>query len=152
MQEFINFGFSGLTTAAIYAIAATGLVLTYTTTGVFNFSHGAMGMFAAFTYWEMRFGWHWPAPVALVICLFVLAPLFGAVLELGIMRRLEGTSDVTKLVVTISLLLGLFGQANWWLPRRLGRVLRVSAPTVAAAEPAAVADAGGVAGELTGVR
>src|ERR1700752_999605 len=116
MREFINFGFSGLITAAIYAIAATGLVLTYTTTGVFNFAHGAMAMFAAFTYWEMRFGWHWPAPVALVICLFVLAPLFGAVLELGIMRRLEGTSDVTKLVVTISRLLGL---ANWiWSPTK----------------------------------
>ncbi len=119
MREFINFGFSGLTTAAIYAIAATGLVLTYTTTGVFNFAHGAMAMFAAFTYWEMRFGWHWPAPVALVVCLFVLAPLFGAILELGIMRRLEGTSEVTKLVVTISLLLGLLGLANWiWSPNK----------------------------------
>jgi branched-chain amino acid transport system permease protein len=60
VREFINFGFSGLTTAAIYAIAASGLVLTYTTTGVFNFAHGAIGMFAAFTYWEMRFGWSWP--------------------------------------------------------------------------------------------
>jgi branched-chain amino acid transport system permease protein len=119
VHEFINFGFSGLTTAAIYAIAASGLVLTYTTTGVFNFSHGAMGMVAAFTYWEMRFGWHWPAPVALAICLLVLAPLFGALLEFGIMRRLEGTSEVTKLVVTISLLLGLFGLANWvWSPAR----------------------------------
>jgi branched-chain amino acid transport system permease protein len=119
VREFINFGFSGLTTAAIYAIAASGLVLTYTTTGVFNFSHGAMGMVAAFAYWEMRFGWGWPAPVALVVCLLILAPLFGAILELGIMRRLEGTSDVTKLVVTISLLLGLFGLANWvWSPAR----------------------------------
>jgi branched-chain amino acid transport system permease protein len=119
VQEFINFGFSGLTTAAIYAIAASGLVLTYTTTGVFNFSHGAMGMVAAFSYWEMRFGWGWPAPVALVVCLLILAPLFGAILEFGIMRRLEGTSDVTKLVVTISLLLGLFGLANWvWSPAR----------------------------------
>jgi branched-chain amino acid transport system permease protein len=119
VQEFINFGFSGLTTAAIYAIAASGLVLTYTTTGVFNFSHGAMGMVAAFAYWEMRFGWGWPAPVALVVCLLILAPLFGAILEFGIMRRLEGTSDVTKLVVTISLLLGLFGLANWvWSPAR----------------------------------
>jgi branched-chain amino acid transport system permease protein len=119
VQEFINFGFSGLTTAAIYAIAASGLVLTYTTTGVFNFSHGAMGMVAAFAYWEMRFGWGWPAPVALVVCLLILAPLFGAILEFGIMRRLEGTSEVTKLVVTISLLLGLFGLANWvWSPAR----------------------------------
>ena len=119
MREFINFGFSGLTTAAIYAIAASGLVLTYTTTGVFNFAHGAIGMVAAFTYWEMRFGWGWPAPVAFVVCLLVLAPLFGVLLEVGIFKRLEGTSDVTKLVVTIALMLGLFGAANWiWSPSK----------------------------------
>jgi branched-chain amino acid transport system permease protein len=48
VQEFVNYTFSGLTTAAIFAIAASGLVVLYTTTGVFNFAHGAMGMVAAF--------------------------------------------------------------------------------------------------------
>lgn len=119
MQEFVNYTFSGLTTAAIFAVAASGLVLTYTTTGVFNFAHGAMGMVAAFAYWEMRFGWHWPAPVALVVCVLILAPAFGALLELGIMRRLEGTSETTKLVVTLSLLLSLLGLALWiWDPNK----------------------------------
>ncbi len=117
MQQFFSFTVSGLTTAAIYAIAATGLVLTYTTTGIFNFAHGAMSMLGAFAYWEMRFGWHWPAPVALVVCVGVLAPLFGVGLELAIMRRLDGTSVTTKLVVTISLMLGLLGLAIWiWNP------------------------------------
>ncbi|MGR7001022.1 hypothetical protein ACU686_28090 [Yinghuangia aomiensis] len=37
MDQFIAFGIVGLTTAAIYAIIGSGLVLTYTTTGVFNF-------------------------------------------------------------------------------------------------------------------
>jgi branched-subunit amino acid ABC-type transport system permease component len=119
MQEFLNYGFSGLTSAAIYAIAASGLVLTYTTTGVFNFAHGAMGMVAAFAYWEMRFGWHWPAPIALAVCILILAPAFGALLEVAIMRRLEGTSETTRLVVTLSLLLALFGMALWiWDPNR----------------------------------
>ncbi|HEY2303072.1 MAG TPA: ABC transporter permease [Acidimicrobiales bacterium] len=119
MQQFINYGFSGLTSAAIYAIAATGLVLTYTTTGVFNFAHGAMGMVAAFAYWEMRFGWHWPAPIALAVCLLVLAPAFGALLEIIIMRRLQGTSETTKLVVTLSLLLALLGLSLWvWDPNK----------------------------------
>jgi branched-subunit amino acid ABC-type transport system permease component len=117
VQQFVNYTFSGLTTAAIFAIAASGLVLLYTTTGVFNFAHGAMGMVAAFTYWEMRFGWHWPAPIALIVCLLILAPAFGVLLEIGIMRRLEGTSETTKLVVTLSLLLGLLGLALWvWDP------------------------------------
>src|SRR4029079_17619482 len=50
---------------------------------------------------------------AVLLVLLVIAPLFGAVLETGIMRRLQGTSDATQLVVSISLLaaclsLGLF--------------------------------------------
>lgn len=117
MDKFLIFTITGFSLAAIYAIGASGLVLTYTTTGIFNFAHGAIGMVGAFAYWQLRFAWEWPAPVALVAVLLVLAPLFGVVLELGIMRSLEGTSDATKLVVSISLLSGLIGLANWlWQP------------------------------------
>ena len=117
MRQFISFGVSGLTTAAIYAIAASGLVLTYTTTGTFNFAHGATGMIAAFAYWQLRFGWHWPAPLALAMCLLVLAPLFGALLDVVIMRGLRGTAETTRLVVTIGLLVSLLGAALWiWKP------------------------------------
>ena len=55
----------GLVTGAVYGIAASGLVLTYTTSGIFNFAQGAMAMLAAFTYWQFRYGWNWPAPLAL---------------------------------------------------------------------------------------
>ena len=107
MHEFLVYTISGLTTAGIFAITASGLTLTYTTTGIFNFAHGATGMVAAFVYWQMRFDWGWPAPIAFAVCLFVLAPAFGVFLEVAIMRRLENTSEVTKLVVTIALLLSL---------------------------------------------
>src|SRR3954447_19721280 len=97
MHEFLSYGISGLTTAAIFAIAASGLVLTYTTTGVFNFAHGAMAMVGAFVYWELRFGWGWPTWLALIVTVLVVAPAFGAFLEVVIMRGLEGTSETTKL-------------------------------------------------------
>jgi branched-chain amino acid transport system permease protein len=119
MHQFFGYTFSGLATSAIYAVAAAGLVLTYTTTGTFNFAHGAVGMIAAFAYWQMRFGWHWPAPIALLAVLLVLAPLFGCAIEVFIMRRLEGTPETTRLVVTISLLVGLLGAALWiWDPNK----------------------------------
>lgn len=119
MHQFLEYTFSGLSTSAIYAVAAAGLVLTYTTTGTFNFAHGATGMVAAFAYWQLRFGWHWSAPVALFVVLCVLAPLFGCAVELGIMRRLQGTPETTRLVVTVSLLVGLLGAAVWiWDPNR----------------------------------
>jgi branched-chain amino acid transport system permease protein len=73
MQQFLAYGIVGLSTAAIYAVIGSGLVLTYTTTGVFNFAHGAAGMLAAFTYWQLTVGWGWPVPVALAAVLLVAA-------------------------------------------------------------------------------
>ncbi|MFN8037423.1 MAG: ABC transporter permease [Acidimicrobiia bacterium] len=117
MDTFLSFLITGLATAAIYAIGASGLVLTYTTTGVFNFAHGAIGMMAAFLYWQLRFDWGWPAPIALVFVLLIAAPLFGAGLEAGLMRRLQGSNDATKLVVGVGLLAALIGVANWVWPQ-----------------------------------
>jgi branched-chain amino acid transport system permease protein len=117
VDKFLTFTIVGLTVASIYAIFASGLVLTYTTTGIFNFAHGAAGMLFAFTYWQLRFDWNWPAPVALAMVLLVLAPLFGVFLELVVMRGLQGTTDAVKLVVSISLLLFLIGFAQLiWEP------------------------------------
>ncbi|HEX4432599.1 MAG TPA: ABC transporter permease [Frankiaceae bacterium] len=115
MHEFLIYAISGLTTAGIYAITASGLTLTYVTTGVFNFAHGATGAFAAFAYWQMRFAWNWPAPIAILVTLGILAPGLGLLLERYIMRRLEGTSDATKLVVTVAVLVATVGiiQTIW---------------------------------------
>lgn len=44
MDKFIAYLIPGVFTGAAYAIAASGLVLTYTTTRVFNIAHGAFGM------------------------------------------------------------------------------------------------------------
>jgi branched-chain amino acid transport system permease protein len=117
VHDFLSFTITGLALGAVYAIGASGLVLTYTTTGIFNFSHGAIGMLGAFCYWEFRFAMGWPAWLALIVVLFVLAPLFGALLELVVFRGLQGTSEAVKLVVTVSLLFSMIGLANWiWKP------------------------------------
>ena len=101
MTEFITFTVVGLATGAIYSIASAGLVVTYTTSGIFNFAHGAIGMFSAFLYWQLRWddGWggSWPAPIALLFVLFVAAPIIGIILQIVVMRGLEGTSETTKL-------------------------------------------------------
>ena len=41
---------------------AAGVVLTYTTTGVFNFAHGAVGMITAFVFWQLTEGSGLPIP------------------------------------------------------------------------------------------
>jgi len=124
----VNLLINGLITGAVFAIAATGLVVTYSTSGIFNFAHGAVGMFCAYLYWDLRVNdhhtWpllprgHWPAPLALAVVLLVIAPALGAFLYLVVMRGIEDASETVKLVVPISVLLGLVSLANWiWSPQ-----------------------------------
>jgi ABC-type branched-subunit amino acid transport system permease subunit len=112
MSEFLSFTVLGVVFGAIYAITATGLVVTYTTTGVFNFAHGAVGMIAAFTYWQLWQDWHWPVALALVFVLLVEAPMLAIVVEFGLMRRLHGASVEASLMVTLGLLVILVGVAT----------------------------------------
>jgi len=99
----------GLSLGGIYAVSACGLVVTYSTTGIFNFAHGAIGCFLAFTYWELRVNRHWSAPLALIVVIFVLAPLIGVVLDKVLMRRLRDASLVVQLMVTVGLMLTVMG-------------------------------------------
>jgi len=116
MQQLLTFTIIGLSTGAIYAVVASGLVVTYTTSGIFNLAHGATGMLAAFTYWQLRFDWDVPAPIALFLTLFVLCPLFGALTERVVMRGLQGTTEVVRLSVTVALFAFMIGLANWVWP------------------------------------
>jgi branched-chain amino acid transport system permease protein len=100
-----------LTAGSIYAIAASGLVVTYTTSGVFNFAQGAIGMIMAFLYWEVRINQGWPAWIAIVFVVLIAAPLFGAFVDWALMRRLVATPLVVQLVVTIGLMFFLMGLA-----------------------------------------
>ncbi|MBS1847247.1 MAG: ABC transporter permease [Actinobacteria bacterium] len=112
LAQIIQFTILGLATAGIYAVAASGLVVTYQTSGIFNFAHGAMGMIIAYVYWDLRVRRHVPGPLALVIALFVVAPLLGALVERLLMRHLAGSSVITRIVITIGLLVGLLGVAQ----------------------------------------
>ena len=77
MDTFLQYTILGLVTGGVYGIAASGLVVTYTTSGIFNFAHGAVAMLAGFTYWQcVRVGL--ARPDGLVVVLGVLAPLLGA--------------------------------------------------------------------------
>jgi branched-subunit amino acid ABC-type transport system permease component len=114
---FFIYTIDGLVIGGVYGIAASGLVLTYNTSGIFNFAHGAEAMLGAFLYWQVRYGWHWPAPLALIAVLGVFGPLMGAILYGGIMRGLRDTAEVTKVIVTVALMLGILALSTWiWNP------------------------------------
>lgn len=122
MNEFITYTVLGVVLAAGYAVISSGLVLTYATTGVFNFAQGATGMLAAFVYWQLHVSWGWSTPLALVVTLGILAPLLGLAIDL-VMRGLDNTSETTKLVVTVSFLIMMIGIANRVWPPTQSHVL-----------------------------
>lgn len=123
MTTFLALTVAGLVTGCIYALTATGLVVTYTTTGVFNFAQGAMGMIAAFGFWQLWRGWGWPLWVALPMIVFVAAPLFGVLAERVLFRRMSGAPPDQSLAATLGLLLVLIGVANAVWPPSEARVL-----------------------------
>jgi branched-chain amino acid transport system permease protein len=122
-QSFGTFIVVGLSLGGIYAITAGGLVVTYSTTGIFNFAHGAIGCFLAFLYWELRVNHSWAAPAALFVVICVVAPLIGIILDVVLMRRLRNAALVVQLMVTVGLMLTFMGlTATMWKPDQ-GRTL-----------------------------
>src|SRR5438067_5516839 len=103
MSALLSFTIVGLVTGCIYALTATGLVVTYTTSGIFNFAHGAMGMLLAFVYWQLAVGWSVPWPIALLLTLFLIAPVFGALIERLFIRSLYGAPLGVSLVASLAL-------------------------------------------------
>jgi branched-chain amino acid transport system permease protein len=122
ISEFWTYTIFGLAFAGVYFIAASGLVVTYTASGIFNFAHGAVAMIAAFTYWELRVQRHWAAPLAFAAVLLVEAPALGVVIERVVMRNLGGAATITNIVVTIGLLVTLLGIGSVvWAPNKFAQ-------------------------------
>ena len=112
MSQFLAFTIIGLIAGSAYAIAASGLVLTYATSNVFNIAHGAVGMFMAFLYWELAVDNGVPGPLALLLVVGVVAPLFGFLVERFMMRKLTEAPVAIALVMTVGLLVSLIGAAQ----------------------------------------
>jgi branched-chain amino acid transport system permease protein len=93
----------GLFAGSVYALAAMGLVLTYKTSGIFNFAYGAIAMFCGFTFWQLRDGWHITSWISLPLLLLVVAPLLGLVLE-WLFRPLVGVGAEVQIVVSLGAL------------------------------------------------
>jgi branched-chain amino acid transport system permease protein len=117
MSEFISLLIAGVVTGSIYALSASGLVLTYTTTGFFNFAQGAMGMVLAYLFWQLWQAWHLPVLVSLAITLLVAAPVLGVLVERLVARPLHGAATSIRLAVMLGLLLLLLGVAGWVWPQ-----------------------------------
>ena len=103
MNQFLNYMVPGIADGSVYALAAIGLVLTYKTSGVFNFAHGALAATGAYVFYEgyVEQGWKWP--FAFLVSLLVVGVFGGLVLE-RLATLLASAPTVTTVVATVGLL------------------------------------------------
>ncbi|MGH9190991.1 MAG: ABC transporter permease [Acidimicrobiales bacterium] len=106
-EDIVRAILQGTPPGAVYALIALGFVLTYKTSGVFNLAFGAQAYISAALFFQAREEWGWATAPALILSVFVLAPLIGLLLERLIFRHLRTAPAVAKLVVTIGLSLAL---------------------------------------------
>ena len=93
----------GLVFGSLYALAASGLVITYVSTGVLNFAFGSFAFFVARTYYFLHVEQGWGIVPAAGLCLLVLSPAMGLFFYWMIFRHLRLSSQLIKVVATIGL-------------------------------------------------
>lgn len=110
MQIFFQSIIAGLETGSLYALAALGLVLIFRTSDVTNFAQGTMAMFSSFIalkLWQNNM----PYPVAFIGAV-LFAIVFGFVVERVLVRPASKGSKVSKMIVTLGLIMIIDGLAG----------------------------------------
>lgn len=110
MEQFLSQVLAGLATGGIYASVALALVMIYQSTHHINFAQGEMAMFSTFIAWMLIQAGvpYWVAFFATVIVAFIL----GAAIERLVIRRIDGSSALSVVVVFIGLLVILNSMAG----------------------------------------
>ena len=109
MNALLPFVILGITAGSVYGLTGTGLVLTYKTSGIFNFAQGAVATTGAYVFYILHDDvLHLPAVPTALICVFVLGPVLGLGLE-AMARRLAGASATMQVAATVGLVLVVQG-------------------------------------------
>jgi branched-chain amino acid transport system permease protein len=119
MTTLIEFAALGLGLGAVYVGLSTGLLLVYRATGIINFAQGAMAMWGAYVFAQLRedgslvlpVGTLWfpePPGVALSLLLGLLnALLLGVIAHYLVFRPVRRAPALAQVVVSIGLMVSL---------------------------------------------
>ena len=109
MNALLPFVILGITAGSVYGLTGTGLVLTYKTSGIFNFAQGAVATTGAYVFYILHDDvLHLAAVPTALICVFVVGPVIGLAME-AMARRLADASATMQVVATIGLVLVVQG-------------------------------------------
>ena len=104
MHELLPYIVVGVTSGSAYALVALGLVLTYKTSGIFNFAHGALATASAYLFYALHVEHGVPWPIAGAVSVLVVGIVFGYILE-RTAKGLERANLAARIVATVGILL-----------------------------------------------
>jgi branched-subunit amino acid ABC-type transport system permease component len=111
MNDWLPFLVAGVATGSVYSLASMGLVVTYRTSGVFNFAHGAVAMISTYAFYSLRVDAGWPTWLAVLTAVAGVAPAVGILISRFLMGRLAGAGTSSAVVASLGLLVALQGLA-----------------------------------------
>lgn len=100
----LQYVIAGLVLGGIYAIASAGLVITYVSSGILNFSFGALAYFIARFYYYLHSQLNWGIVPSAVVSIVIAGPALGVFLYFVLFRYLRLSSPLIKVVATLGLL------------------------------------------------
>ena len=125
MSSYLLFLILGLGSGATYAILGQGLVLKYRSAGVVDFAHGAVAMFIAYVFINLRSFGELELPLVLlphqislnggaglntglaIVISLVYAAVLGLILYLIVYRPLQSASPLTRVCASVGVMLTL---------------------------------------------
>jgi ABC-type branched-subunit amino acid transport system ATPase component/branched-subunit amino acid ABC-type transport system permease component len=102
VNALFPFLIAGVVSGSVYGLAGCGLVLSYKTSGVFNFAHGALATIAAYLFYTLhvQHGLSWPLSAAIsviavgVVLGLVFEPFARRIIEAPVALQIAGTVGV----------------------------------------------------------
>ncbi|MBS1677625.1 MAG: ATP-binding cassette domain-containing protein [Actinobacteria bacterium] len=104
MSDFLPFIVLGIATGSLYGLAGSGLVLTYKTSGLFNFGYGAIAAAAAYIFYFLHQKQHVGWLLSLLLAVIVLGVVVGFLFE-RLASALSDISSTLKIVATVGVVL-----------------------------------------------
>ncbi|GBD22652.1 High-affinity branched-chain amino acid transport system permease protein LivH [bacterium HR29] len=111
MTDFIQLVLAGAADGAIYGLLALALVLIYRSTHIVNFGQGEMAMFATYLSWSLLDAGvpFWGAFFAAIVIAFFI----GIIIHRVLIHPLEGSPELTIVIVTLGIYLFFNSIALW---------------------------------------
>ncbi|MFJ9691163.1 ABC transporter permease [Kitasatospora sp. NPDC101183] len=109
----IDLALAGLTIGSAAALSGIGLVVCHRATGVLNIAQGAQAMAVAYLLRDLVVVRHWPVWPAVAVCLLLVAPALGVLLDVLVYRPLQrrGAGPAETMVAGLGVFVLLIGVA-----------------------------------------